>query len=89
MKASLLFAASLALATLSIAPANAAPVRPVPASDAPERVDGCSYSNQYAFSAGCKNPGHFKTYSQCMDAGIKVGWTGKEMAWYCTSLRLP
>jgi len=94
MKALSLFAASLALAMSSTVPANAAPVNAksahvASAATADERKDGCSVSNQYAYSAGCKNPAHFKTYSQCLDAGLKVGWRGSEMAWYCTSLRLP
>jgi hypothetical protein len=95
MKASSLFVASLALALSSFVPANAAPVNSASGKNAAftntadERTDGCSYSNQYAFSQGCKNPAHFKTYNQCLEAGIKVGWKGSEMAWYCTSLRLP
>jgi len=89
MKASSLFVASLALAMSSIAPANAAPLHAASAKNAADRLDGCSYSNQYAFSQTCKNPANFKTYNQCMEAGQKVGWRGSEMAWYCTSLRLP
>lgn len=91
MNASSLFAASLALAIVSIAPATAAPLRAerATAAIAEERKEGCSVSNQYAYSAGCKNPAHFKTYSECLDAGLKAGWRDSEMAWYCTSLRLP
>jgi len=90
MKASSLFAATLALAMLSIVPATAAPVHAASAKNGDARgVDQCSYSNFYAYSQTCENRGNFKTYNQCMEVGLKIGWTGKEMSWYCTSLRLP
>ena len=64
-------------------------------------VDGCQTSFSYggapwhgcSVSAGtlsptCRNAGNFKTYAECMEAGLLVGWRSNEEAWYCTSLAL-
>jgi hypothetical protein len=81
MNAVSLFVAGLALAILSIAPANAA---------SPKAIGpwvGCSGSSGM-HSPTCKNVGNWTTYTECMEAGLKIGWRGGENSWYCTSLGL-
>jgi hypothetical protein len=53
--------------------------------DAPWR--GCSISAA-TYSSTCRNVGHYKTYAQCTEAGLAIGWRVTEVPWYCTSLAL-
>jgi hypothetical protein len=52
---------------------------------------GCSVSGGVP-SSTCRNIGPggvpYKTYSQCMEGGINVGWRTNEVAWYCNSIAL-
>ena len=54
--------------------------------DAPWR--GCSGSGWPALSPTCRNVGNYKTYTECMEAGLKTGWRSNETGWYCSSLAL-
>ena len=96
MKASSPFVAGLALAILSIAPANAVPVNAtgscaggcassMKSGNAP--WVGCSASGG-THSPTCRNVGGWKTYAECVEAGLKIGWRGPDNSWYCTSLGL-
>jgi hypothetical protein len=90
MNAASLFVVSLALATLSIAPANAAqPANAVPTSFRTANAPwvGCSISAG-RYSPTCRNVSNYKTYIECKEAGLKVGWRDSEQAWYCSSLGL-
>lgn len=66
-----------------------------PASSLPSGSEpwvGCSGSaGGYAYT-GCRNIGPggvpFKTYNQCIETGLKVGWRGTEVSWYCSTLAL-
>jgi hypothetical protein len=49
---------------------------------------GCSGSAWPALSSTCRNTGAFKTYAECTEAGVLMGWKSSEVAWYCTSLAL-
>ena len=97
MKASSLLVAGLAVAAMSIAPANAAPVNATGScaggcatsfrsGNAP--WIGCSGSGWPALSSTCRNVGNWKTYTACMEDGLKVGWKSSENTWYCSSLGL-
>ena len=97
MKASSLFVAGLAVAAMSIAPANAAPANAAggcvggcPSSFRSGNAPwiGCSGSGWPALSSTCRNVGNWKTYTACMEDGLKVGWKGSENTWYCSSLGL-
>src|SRR6516162_62752 len=93
MKASSPFAVSLALATLLIGPANAAPpASAAPTSSAPRNSAypwiGCSDSGRVALSPTCRNMGNYKTYNECKEAGLKLGWESNQQSWYCSSLGL-
>ena len=48
---------------------------------------GCSGSSGM-LSSTCRNTGNFKTYSECRDSGLLLGWREGDVAWYCTSLAL-
>ncbi len=90
MKDASLFVAGLAIAILSIAPANAAqPANAGPTSfrSAAAPWVGCSGSAG-TFSPTCRNMGNYRTYVECKEAGLKVGYRDTEQAWYCTSLGL-
>jgi hypothetical protein len=64
-------------------------------------VDGCVTSFRYgnapwhgcSGSAGtlsptCRNALNFKTYAECKETGLLLGWRDNEGAWYCSSLAL-
>jgi len=48
---------------------------------------GCSVSGG-VLSSTCRNVGNYKTYDQCKEAGLKLGWRTNESSWYCSSLAL-
>jgi hypothetical protein len=48
---------------------------------------GCSGSNGM-LSSTCRNVGNYKTFNQCMTAGLATGWRSNETSWYCSSLAL-
>jgi hypothetical protein len=48
---------------------------------------GCSGSSG-TYSPTCRNVGNYKTYGECTDAGLVLGWRDNEVSWYCTSLAL-
>jgi hypothetical protein len=47
--------------------------------------NGCSGSADI-FSPTCRNVRNFKTYYECRDHGLFVGWRNNEIWWYCSSL---
>lgn len=47
--------------------------------------NGCSTTGDI-FSATCRNVRNFKTYYECRDHGLFVGWRNNEIWWYCSSL---
>jgi hypothetical protein len=49
---------------------------------------GCSSSGWPALSPTCRNTGNFKTYAECTQAGLLMGWRVNEVPWYCSSLAL-
>jgi hypothetical protein len=49
---------------------------------------GCSRSAGYGFSLTCKNSRNFKTYAECKETGMLLGWSNSEEIWYCSSLAL-
>jgi hypothetical protein len=49
---------------------------------------GCSGSGWPALSSTCRNVGHYKTYTECTEAGLVTGWRPMETTWYCSSLAL-
>jgi hypothetical protein len=83
MKVSLLFVAGLAIAMFSIAPANAAGASSARSDDAEV---GCSWSG--TFATACRNVGNYKTFAECTQASLKLGWNTKEAHWHCSSLKL-
>ena len=83
MKFSLLFVAGLAIAMFSIAPANAAGASSAKSDDAEV---GCSWSG--TFATGCRNVANHKTFAECTQASLKLGWNTKEAHWHCSSLKL-
>jgi hypothetical protein len=48
---------------------------------------GCSASAG-TYSLTCRNVGNYKTYAECQEAGLVLGWRSGEVAGYCTSLAL-
>ena len=48
---------------------------------------GCSGSSG-TYSPTCRNTGNFKTYNECAEAGLVMGWRTSDVSWYCTSLAL-
>jgi hypothetical protein len=34
----------------------------------------------------CRNVRNYKTYSECRESGLFLGWRNNEIWWYCTSL---
>jgi hypothetical protein len=48
---------------------------------------GCSGSSGM-YSQTCRNVGNYKTYAECTEAGLLIGWRPIETPWYCTSLGL-
>jgi hypothetical protein len=49
---------------------------------------GCSVSGWPAPSPTCRNVGNYKTYNECTEAGLVLGWRSGEVSWYCSSLAL-
>jgi len=49
---------------------------------------GCSLSGGYfsTFSATCRDTLTYKSYADCMDTKVFVGWERNRAWWYCTSL---
>ena len=47
--------------------------------------NGCSTTGDI-FSATCRNVRNFKTYSECTEHGLLIGWHRNAVWWYCTSL---
>ena len=48
---------------------------------------GCNASEN-VLSFACRNVGGYKTYQECKDAGLTLGWRDKEQLYYCSSLAL-
>jgi hypothetical protein len=48
---------------------------------------GCSISAG-GYSPTCRNTRNYKTYSECTESGLTLGWRNTEVAWNCTSLGL-
>jgi hypothetical protein len=48
---------------------------------------GCSVSAG-TYSPTCRNAGNFKSYAECTEVSLLVGWRGNESSWYCSSLAL-
>lgn len=48
---------------------------------------GCNASGG-VFSFTCRNVGNYKTYAECQDAGLTLGWRNQEFLYYCSSLAL-
>jgi hypothetical protein len=48
---------------------------------------GCSVSGGM-YSSTCRNTRNYKTYSECTEGGLTLGWRNAEAAWGCTSLGL-
>jgi hypothetical protein len=49
---------------------------------------GCSVSSWPSLSSTCRNTGGFKTYTECTEAGLVMGWRTGDVSWYCSSLGL-
>jgi hypothetical protein len=49
--------------------------------------NGCSVSGG-GYSSTCRNTRNYKTYSECREGGLILGWRNAEVAWNCTSLGL-
>jgi hypothetical protein len=47
--------------------------------------NGCSTTGD-TFSATCRNVRNFKTYQECTEHGLLLGWHRTGIWWYCTSL---
>lgn len=49
---------------------------------------GCSYSAgiNSVFSATCSDTLTYKTYAECMDTKLFLGWITREARWHCSSL---
>lgn len=47
--------------------------------------NGCSTTGDN-FSPTCRNVRNYKTYDECRDNGLFLGWRNNEIWWYCTSL---
>jgi len=49
--------------------------------------NGCSVSGgDFTLSTTCRNARNYKTYSECQDTGMFLGWKNHEVWWYCSSL---
>jgi hypothetical protein len=48
---------------------------------------GCSVSGG-VYSPTCRNTRNYKTYSECKEGGLILGWRNNEAAWGCSSLGL-
>jgi hypothetical protein len=47
--------------------------------------NGCSTTGDL-FSATCRNVRNFKTYDECTEHGLFIGWPRNAAWWYCSSL---
>ena len=47
--------------------------------------NGCSTTGDI-FSATCRNVRNFKSYAECTENGLLLGWHRNGIWWYCTSL---
>jgi len=47
--------------------------------------NGCSTTGDI-FSATCRNVRNFKSYAECTEHGLLLGWHRNGIWWYCTSL---
>jgi len=47
--------------------------------------NGCSTTGDN-FSPTCRNVRNYKTYAECTDHGLFIGWHRNAVWWYCTSL---
>jgi hypothetical protein len=48
---------------------------------------GCSVSGGM-YSSTCRNTRNYKTYNECKEGGLTLGWRNNEAAWGCSSLGL-
>jgi hypothetical protein len=48
---------------------------------------GCSVSGGM-YSSTCRNTRNYKTYAECKEGGLTLGWRNAEAAWGCSSLGL-
>ncbi|MEA2887709.1 MAG: hypothetical protein QOD11_2069 [Bradyrhizobium sp.] len=48
---------------------------------------GCSVSGGM-YSSTCRNTRNYKTYAECTEGGLTLGWRNAEAAWGCSSLGL-
>jgi len=49
--------------------------------------NGCSTTGgEFNFSATCRNVRNYKTYYECRDTGLFLGWRNNDVWWYCSSL---
>ena len=49
--------------------------------------NGCSASGgDFIFSTTCRNVHNYKTYEECRETGLFLGWRNREVWWYCSSL---
>ena len=49
--------------------------------------NGCSVSGaEFGFSTTCRNGRNYKTYYECRDTTMFVGWRQNDAWWYCSSL---
>jgi hypothetical protein len=40
------------------------------------------------YSSTCRNTRNYKTYAECTEGGLTLGWRNTEAAWGCSSLGL-
>ena len=49
--------------------------------------NGCSTSGaEFGFSTTCRNVRNYKTYHECAETGMFLGWRNNDVWWYCSSL---
>ena len=48
---------------------------------------GCSSPGNFVLSTTCRNAANFKTYDECREVGMFVGWRSGEVSWFCSSLQ--
>ena len=82
MKASLLLVASLLAVTIvSIASANADWRQ-----TSPNSRERCNVGGWPTLSTTCRNLANYKTYTECVEGGLKHGSRSADMWWFCSSL---
>ena len=47
---------------------------------------GCFSPGSFVLSTTCRNAASFKTYEECKEVGMFVGWRPADVSWYCSSL---